>query len=115
MTQRTSWRPFAIWLAAGIVVGGVSLVIATAAAGGGHGSYGPASLLFPYTMLSTRLFESITLPFIGVALAQFPAYGAAVGWAARRSRPWKALGIVAAVHSAVALAAVYGRGGSFSP
>lgn len=43
-------------------------------------------LLFPYTMLSLFLFESITLPFIVLGFIQFPLYGLIVGLANVRER-----------------------------
>ncbi len=45
-------------------------------ASAGHGDYLLAKLLFPYSMLLTRLTgDTITYPLIGLALIQFPLYG----------------------------------------
>jgi hypothetical protein len=44
-------------------------------AGAGHGTYLPAKLLFPYSMLLPSLRgNAITGPLIAVATIQFPAY-----------------------------------------
>ena len=51
---------------------------------GGHGTYIPAKLFFPYTMISTALFSKITPPFILLACVQFPAYGMVLAVANRR-------------------------------
>jgi ABC-type sulfate transport system permease subunit len=54
-------------------------------------------MLFPYTMLSTAIFDSITVPFIALAIIQFPLYGVALGYANQKGRfGWVAilLGVV---------------------
>jgi len=51
------------------------LVISVLCMGGGHGSYIPAMVLFPFGMLGTVWFDTITLPFIIMGLLQFPVYG----------------------------------------
>ena len=60
-------------------VGVVALGFAIAAAGAGHGTYIPAKLLFPFTMLSGVFGDSLTLPYLVVALVQFPLYGFILG------------------------------------
>jgi hypothetical protein len=84
----------------GVVAEVVALTIAVVMAGGGHGSYLPAKLLFPYTML----IAGSTIGFFGmlVALVQWPLYAAALvfGASARRFRPaW----VLAAAHGTAAL------------
>ena len=54
--------------------------------GGGHGSYLPAILCFPYAMLLSIGAQSITVPLLLFALAQFPIYGGVLGWS--DARPW---------------------------
>lgn len=51
------------------------LIIAVFFAGGGHGSYLPAIFLFPFSLVSFLLFDSITIPFIIIAILQYPVYG----------------------------------------
>ena len=55
------------------------LLAAVASAGGGHGSYLLAKILFPFTMLSTLVFGSIIVPAIALAVLQFPVYGLVLG------------------------------------
>lgn len=51
------------------------LIVAMFAMGAGHGSYKPAMGLFPFGMLGTIWQDSITLPFIIIAILQYPIYG----------------------------------------
>ncbi len=44
-------------------------------AGGGHGSYLPAKILFPYAMLLAIPRRRIILPFFLLLVAQYPLYG----------------------------------------
>jgi hypothetical protein len=57
------------------------LVFGMVSAGAGHGDYFFAKVLFPFTMLSATVFNSITFPFILLAIAQFPIYGIILGFA----------------------------------
>lgn len=43
--------------------------------GGGHGTYIPAILLFPFGMIGTTFQDSITSPFVVLGIIQFPFYG----------------------------------------
>jgi hypothetical protein len=76
------WKPVIVSLA----VTPVALLLGIASAGAGHGNYFWAKILFPYTMLSTFLFESITAPFILLAIVQFPLYGFLLAFASGRKR-----------------------------
>ncbi len=64
----------------GLLLGGLitlpTLLICILAAGGGHGTYLPAKLFFPITMLSTAVLKSITAPFAVIAAIQYPILGA---------------------------------------
>ena len=64
----------------------VGLFLGLVSTGAGHGTYLWARVLFPYTMLSTLIFESITVPFMVLAIIQFPLYGIALEIARRRRR-----------------------------
>ena len=76
-------------------------------AGGGHGSYLPAKLFFPYTMLATLLSDhSIGLPGIVVALIQAPAYVAAVQRAVTRQEKRRVLWVLVAVHASSVIASI---------
>ncbi len=70
------------------------------AMGGGHGTYLPARLLFPFTMFSTFLGGSITSPFIVIGLVQFPIYGLLSGIFYRLGRVRAGMIGVALVHCA---------------
>lgn len=99
-------KPPLIGLLSGIALTVPACLIAFASSGAGHGDYFLFKLVFPITMLSTRLFGSITAPFILIGLAQFPLYGYLVGinWRSptRKAYIWKLVG----VHSVLALLAV---------
>ncbi|MET3538315.1 hypothetical protein [Chryseobacterium limigenitum] len=43
--------------------------------GGGHGTYIPTIILFPFGMIGTVFQKSITVPFVVLGLFQFPIYG----------------------------------------
>lgn len=43
--------------------------------GAGHGTYIPAMGLFPFGMLGVLLQDKISLPFIIIAILQYPMYG----------------------------------------
>jgi len=43
-------------------------------------------IFFPYTMLSTAFFHSITTPFILLAVLQVPIYGLIVAFASKGKR-----------------------------
>jgi hypothetical protein len=81
------------------------LFMVVLAAGGGHGTYGLAKALFPWTMMSTSVTKSITQPLIVVGIAQYPAYGIILDCAraAGRFKP-TALTLLAAHFSAMMLA-----------
>lgn len=80
------------------------LLLALASAGAGHGDYFWAKIIYPYTMLSTLLFNSITIPFILLAIVQVPIYGVLLSIAWARDRiGLTALGLLT-IHAAAALA-----------
>jgi hypothetical protein len=70
----------------GVLLTPVCLLLAIGSGGAGHGDYFYAILLYPYTMLSALVFDSITIPFILFAVLQFPLYGALFGLAAAKER-----------------------------
>lgn len=76
-----------------------------ASAGAGHGDYGMARILFPYTMLSVRWNGVITPFHVGVAVAQWPLYGLILSLALRRSRQvfFLCLLVLVAVHAGTAM------------
>jgi hypothetical protein len=58
-----------------VLITPVLLFLVVLAAGGGHGSYFPAKMLFPWTMMSTAATKSLAQPFIALGIAQYPLYG----------------------------------------
>jgi hypothetical protein len=109
MKKRQAWIAAGFGAALGIFAAQVSVV----AAGGGHGSYFPAVVFFPFTMLSVLVTESISIPAMVLALAQFPCYGLAIG-SAMAGRHARLGAVLAAVHgAAVLLALATLRGGDF--
>ena len=82
----------------GLVASIPLLLLAIASGGAGHGNYFWAKILFPFTMLSTSVFQSITFPFIVLAIIQFPAYGFLIGRQTRQGNLIKASAIVILVH-----------------
>jgi hypothetical protein len=72
----------------------LALGVAVLSAGAGHGSYGAARALFPLPMLLTLVEGSIGPISGGLALLQFPLYGALLGWC--RLHEWYGALILAA-------------------
>jgi hypothetical protein len=80
-----------VCLGTGAVVGSVGALVAVIAMGGGHGSYVPTAILFPYTMALATMVGHITPVLMGLALIQFPAYGAVVAFTKASARIWWSL------------------------
>jgi hypothetical protein len=70
----------------GILLTPVCLLLAIGSGGAGHGDYLYAKLLYPYTMLSAPVLDSLVAPSILFAVPQFPLYGALCGLAAAKGR-----------------------------
>jgi hypothetical protein len=92
------------WTLAGLFFGGLAAFFALGAAGGGHGTYRPAAVLFPFTMLAAGKIGVISHVLIAVALAQYPIYGLLLAVGERRRRVWA---IIACVHIVFASAALF--------
>lgn len=69
MTRNYKWT---FWFS---LLGIPLLFIAVFFMGGGHGTYIPAMGLFPFGLLSTVLFDRITMPFVVLGIFQYPIYG----------------------------------------
>jgi len=80
------------------VIGAGLLYLAVAAAQVGHGTYVPAMMLFPYTMLSAVALDAITAPFAIVAVIQFPLYGILVWIGLMRNRSGAVATTLAVLH-----------------
>jgi hypothetical protein len=92
----------------------VFLFLGLVSGGAGHGEYVLARILFPFTMLSTRIFGSIVTPFIVLAIIQFPLYGLVLGTAnVRRKMLVFSAGLVV-LHSLSAALCFFVVGENFS-
>jgi hypothetical protein len=83
------------WFLGSVLVTPVAFLLAALPIGAGDGTFIPAMTIFPWGMMTTGLNESVIVPAILGAVAQFPAYGVLLGLAARfrRLRP-TAIGLV---------------------
>jgi hypothetical protein len=102
MKTRKFWKP----VIASVIVAPIALFLGIASGGVGHGDYLAAMILFPYTMLSAAVFDSITLPFIILAIIQFPLYGGALGYANEKDRLGWMIALLCIVHG-IAVAAMF--------
>ena len=80
MKVSSFWKPFIVSL----IATPIFCFFAVLLAGGGHGTYLPAKLLFPYTMISAFWFGRITVPLIVFSIIQFPVYGFTLAFANRK-------------------------------
>ena len=86
-------------IAVGILLTPVAIYLAVLSGGMGHGDYALARVLFPYSMLLTRVTgDTISPGLIGLAFAQFPLYGVAIGWATTRNRTWQVVAPLTLFH-----------------
>lgn len=63
------------WLIFFSILTPLLLLIVIFLMGGGHGTYIPADVLFPFGMIGTVFQDEITTPFIILGFIQFPVYG----------------------------------------
>ena len=77
-----NWKPVLI----SVCLTPIFLFLGAMSTGAGHGSYLVTKLLFPFTMLSTVAFHSIRIPFVVLAIIQFPIYGIVLGVGLRHGR-----------------------------
>jgi hypothetical protein len=100
-------RSSLIGLGFGAVVGILFLLLSVFAAGAGHGTYLPAKILFPFAMLASVFGHSITLPYVVLALVQFPVYGLLLGAVFRSPRFVPCAIILSCVHFTVAAVDIF--------
>jgi ABC-type glycerol-3-phosphate transport system permease component len=102
---------------AGILATPIATLLAFMSAGAGHGGYEFARLFFPYSMLLTLIADdTITIPLIVLALAQFSIYGLLLGGTALVGRwPfWITLIGIGIIHFAAVAACFSGLLPNFS-
>jgi hypothetical protein len=106
---------YAFAAAIGLVIGVSAIAVAIFIAAAGHGSYVPAIIFFPLTMLSTRWTDVITVPAMILAVVQYPAYGMALARGKEAGTRARLAFAIAAAHGFLACAAfAFLQGGSFS-
>jgi hypothetical protein len=117
IASKRNFRNAFFAILAGVALGTLielpALLVAIASSGAGHGDYVAARALFPLSMLLTLLEGSIGVFSGGLALLQFPLYGALLGWA-RWRRSYGAVILVASLHLVAAIACFTGILPSFS-
>ena len=89
------WKPVLV----SILLTPIFLFLGVVSAGAGHGNYLLAKILFPFTMLSTVAFNSITIPSMVFAVIQFPLYGVILGVSGERGRFRKIAALLAVTHA----------------
>jgi len=79
-----------------------------ASAGAGHGTYLWAKIFFPYTMISSVLYETSNAPralniilWIVLPIIQYPLYGIMVGLANKRGKTSLLVAVLCVLHVTV--------------
>lgn len=93
------------------LLGLIAAVVSGVAAAGGHGSYLPATLLFPFTILWARASGSVSGAALALALAQYPLYGWIFSRARSRGSLRHARFFLAMLHGLAAYASLAATGG----
>jgi hypothetical protein len=109
------WRLSLFWgLVLGIAAEIPALFLAMTSGGAGHGDYGFARALFPVPMLTTLLEGDTIGPIsFGLALVQFPLFGALIGWSKAKAQ-WKPLLAMLCFYAVAVIAAFSGTIPNFS-
>ncbi len=105
---------YAFAAAIGLVISLSAIAFAIFIAAAGHGSYVPAVMFFPLTMLTTRWTDVITVPAMILAVVQYPAYGIALVLGKEAGARARLAFVIAAAHG-VLVCAVFAflQGGGF--
>jgi hypothetical protein len=77
----------------------VGLIIFIISSVGGHGTYFFTRILFPYLMISTAIFDTMTGHFILISLFQYPFYGLLLVYAYRKNCYRKMFRILVTFHA----------------
>lgn len=106
---------FSAGIGIGVLITPVAVTLAVMSGGAGHGHYEFARLFFPYTMLLTRLVgDTITLPLMALALAQFPLYGEIIGFAKSKGSAAIAAVLLVVAHTIAVIVCFSGAIPNFS-
>ena len=62
-------------ISSSVVIQLIAMIVVFSASGAGHGTYAPARILFPYSMLSVGFGNYIYFPYTIIGFIQFPLYG----------------------------------------
>jgi len=105
---------YAFAAAIGLVIGLSAIAFAVFIAAAGHGSYVPAVIFFPLTMLSTLwTSDAVTVPAMILAVVQYPAYGMALARGKEVGARARLAFLIAAAHGVLVCAAFAFLQGSF--
>jgi len=97
---------------ASLVVELAALSVAAGMAGGGHGTYVPATILFPLPILSTLFIWNIAA--FGLAIAQWPSYAALILFGARNGHAARAAALISLAHVGGLILAMFVLGDKIS-
>jgi hypothetical protein len=88
------------------VIAPFAFLVGAASVGAGPGNYMPAVLLFPFSMLLTAAIGFSWIPFMLIAVVQFPLYGLALGYANERGHLFGRAFVLIAIHALAAFLVV---------
>lgn len=71
--------------------------------GGGHGTYVPAIMIFPFGLISFVLFDKLITPFVILAILQFPIYGLLVDYSISKGKKQIVVSSIFIAHIIVAI------------
>jgi len=108
--NKTNNKDKSTLILAGVLIEVILLIVCVFLAGGGHGTYIPMKIFFPYTMLSTINNTSISGAFIIIAIIQYPIYGIIVQYAKSEKLKRTRFAIISVIHIiAMILALILGN------
>lgn len=104
----TKARPPAEWpyFLGSVLITPVAFLVAAFSVGAGDGTFIPAISIFPWSMMTTALHESVVLPALLGSFVQFPIYGVLLALGVRHGRR-RAVAIGLAVLHVLAVALAF--------
>ena len=79
-----------------------ALIIALLFMGAGHGTWIPATWLFPYGMIGTLFIDRVATPFIILAILQYPVYGFLIDRTGKKKKQRRRLYWIPVIHVVLA-------------